>query len=427
MQRIQDQLDAIYTDLSTNVTRIYKRNNLHLAVDLVFHSPLSMYFGNRLLKKGHPEVLIIGDTRCGKSETMLRLLSHYRLGTCSSGENTSFAGLVGGCKTIRNRWRMSWGRIPLNHGGLLGIDEVSGMPLDDIGKMSSLRSSGIAEVTKIQTERTPAQTRLVWLSNPRDDDPVCNHGSGTAIIKKLIGKPEDIARFDFALILEKDEISHEDADERRQPVVDHVHTSDMCHELLLWVWSRTADQVRLDSATVDACHVLGKKMSEKYSSDCPIVNSREQMVKLARLATALACRLFSCDETGDKVVVTPAHVEYVYRFLNEEYDKPHFGYDQFSRQIFDLHSVDDPEEIKEMLSKWGVRISANILQTHQITVRGIEEVTGSDYNEAKMYISKFVRVGALTKRHTFYVKTPAFIKILYEFLNYPKKPKKEEF
>jgi hypothetical protein len=301
------------------------------------------------------------------------------------------------------------------------------MPVDDIGKMSSLRSSGVAEVTKIQTERTPAQTRLVWLSNPRDDDPVCNHGSGTGIIKKLIGKPEDIARFDFAIILEKDEITYADADERKQPNVEHVYTSDLCHELLLWVWSRTPDQVRLDSATVDACHALGERMSKKYSSDCPVVHSREQMVKLARLSTALACRLFSSDETGENVIVTPEHVEYIFDFLNKEYDKPHFGYDQFSKQIFDLHTIENPKEVYDMLARWGVRISSNILQEHQITVKTIEEVTGSEYNEAKMHISKFVRVGALKKRHTFYVKTPAFIKILYDFLNDPQKPPPEDF
>jgi hypothetical protein len=308
---IGEQVDAIYADLSTNVTRIYNRTNLHLAIDLVFHSPLSFYFGKKLIEKGYPEALIIGDTRCGKSETAKCLLRHYRLGARSSGENTSQAGLVGGLHQVRTGWRVSWGRIPLNDKRLLVIDEVSGVLCEEIAQMSDLRSSGIAEVTKIQTERTLARTRLVWLSNPRSADSVNNFGSGTKIIENLIGKPEDIARFDFCIILEKDEIRDDDVDERKQPDVPHRFTSELCHSLVLWAWSRTPEQIRLDDATIDACYEYGKLMGGKYSSDCPIVNSMEQKIKLARLSIALACRLFSCDETGENVVVTPEHVKYI--------------------------------------------------------------------------------------------------------------------
>ena len=196
---IGEKLNDIYGDLSINITGIYNRTNLHLAIDLVYHSPLQFYFGKKLIEKGYPEVLIIGDTRCGKSETSKKLVGHYRLGARSSGENTTPAGLIGGLHQVRTGWRISWGRIPLNDGRLLFIDEVSGILEEEIAKMSDLRSSGIAEVTKIQTERTLARTRLVWLSNPRSTDSINNFGSGTKIIENLIGKPEDIARFDFVV------------------------------------------------------------------------------------------------------------------------------------------------------------------------------------------------------------------------------------
>jgi len=409
---IGDKLNEIYADLSTNVTGIYNRQNLHLAIDLVYHSPMSFYFGKKLVEKGYPEGLIIGDTRCGKSETSKQLINHYNLGARSSGENTTPAGLIGGLHQVRNGWRISWGRIPLNDKRLLFIDEVSGILEEEIAKMSDLRSSGIAEVTKIQTERTFARTRMVWLSNPRSADSINNFGSGTEIITRLIGKPEDIARFDFVVILDKDEIDEEDADERKQPDVPHIFTKSLCHDLVLWAWSRKAEQVRLDAATIDACHTYGKLMSTKYSSDCPIVNSMEQKIKLARLSVSLACRLFSTDDTGQLVIVTPKHVEYIYEFLNRQYDLPHFGYDLFSHKKIHEEHIKDTNTVEDLLAKWGTETCWQVLDNYQMTVKYIEESTGSQYDDAKSQISTLLRNRCLKKRHGFYIKTPAFIKIL---------------
>lgn len=422
---IGDKVNALYSDISTNVTGIYNRTNLHLAIDLVYHSPLSFYFGKRLIEKGYPEVLIIGDTRCGKSETAKQLISHYRMGARSSGENTTQAGLVGGLHQVRTGWRVSWGRIPLNDKRLLFIDEVSGILAEEIAQMSDLRSSGIAEVTKIQTERTLARTRLVWLSNPRSSDSINNFGSGTKIIENLIGKPEDIARFDFVIILEKDEISEDDADERKQPSVPHVHTSELCHDLVLWAWSRNPNHIRLSSATIDACHDFGKLMSRKYSSDCPIVNSMEQKIKLARLSVALACRLFSCDDTGQKVVVNPEHVEYIYHFLNSQYDLNHFGYNMFSHKKSSEEVIKDPKIIVKLLKLWGEETCYQMLENYQTTVKDIEESTGAQRDDAKAQIAQLLRNRCIKKKHAFYIKTPAFIKLLKTYLNNPGKLKEE--
>ena len=421
-----DKVNEIYADICTNVTRIYGRQNLHLAIDLVFHSPLSFYFGDRRVEKGYPELLVIGDTRCGKSETAKCLLNHYRLGARASGENATFSGLVGGLDQVRGRWRVSWGRIPLNHGRLLFIDEVCGLETEEIGAMSDIRSSGIAEINKIRIEQTHARTRLVWLSNPREKSPIGNIASGPSMIAHLIGKPEDIARFDFVLILDKREVDADASDERRQPKVPHRFTSDLCHDLVLWAWSRSADQVRLDGPTVDACHDFGKLMCNKYSSDCPIVNSMEQKVKLARLAVALACRTFSCDETGERVIVRPEHVEYVYNFLNKQYDMPQFGYDLFSKRIRSIEMIRNVQEVEDLLAGWHETFLFQLIDGHQVTAQFIEHSMGIEYGEAKTYLAKLLRNGCLTKQHNFFVKTPAFIALLKEFVE-KGAYKKEEF
>ena len=424
--RLDDKINEIYTDLSTNVTKIYSRNNLHLAIDLIYHSPQTFYFQKKKIDKGYPELLILGDTRCGKSETAKRLIQHYRLGARASGENTSFAGLIGGLSQIRGRWRVSWGRIPLNDKRILFIDEICSLTQEQIGAMSDVRSSGIAEINKIRIEQTHARTRLIWMSNPREKGSVSNSASGPAMIEYLIGKPEDIARFDFVLIVDKREVDADAADERRQPVVPHVYTSDLCHDLVLWAWSRTADQVRLANATVDACHDLGKLMCRKYSSDFPLVNTMEQKIKLARLATSLACRLFSTDD-GHNVIVKPEHVQYVHDFLNAQYDAPHFGYDLFSKRAKASESISDKEAILNMFAQWGVMVAYQFIEAQQITSKFVEEATGLEYNEAKFNMARLMRNGCLVKRHNFYVKTSAFIDLLKNFIESPREKKPDDF
>lgn len=428
MSKIGDKLDGIYKDLSTNVTQIYDRDNLHFALDLVFHGVLSFNLGREKIFKGYPEVLIVGDTRCGKSETSEKLVNHYRLGQIASGENSSFSGLVGGVQQVRNRWSITWGKIPLNHKRLLIIDEVSGLSYEDIGNLSQIRSSGVAEITKIVTEKTQARTRLAWLSNPRKNATVSDFGSGTDLIINLIGKPEDVARFDFAIVLANSDVDKNLINDPNMDAVEHVYTSQLCHDLILWAWSRTPDQVIISEKTYRACVYFAKLMFEKYSDECPLVKAEEQKKKLARCAVSLACRLFSTS-TGEDVIVTPEHVEHVYNFLCAEYDRPKFGYDLWSQNKKKAALIADPVKVKEELDEMGGRaVASQILDMRQVTVKGIEEAVGcADRSQAVVHVSKLLRHGALKSYQTYYFKTPGFIDILKDYIHNDLENIREEF
>ena len=110
MKHIATKFDEIHNDLEANVTRIYQRRDLLTAVDLVYHSVLQFKFQGVLVKKGWLECLVIGDTRCGKSETLERIAEHYMAGEVVTGENVSFAGLVGGLQQSQKVWSITWGR-----------------------------------------------------------------------------------------------------------------------------------------------------------------------------------------------------------------------------------------------------------------------------------------------------------------------------
>ena len=423
---MQDEIKKIYDDLAANVTFIHNRQNLHLALDLVWHSPLSFRFGKKIIKKGFPELLVVGDTRCGKSETASALLKHYRLGAKASGENASKAGLVGGMEQINKKWRVSWGRIPLNNKRLLIIDEASSLKVEQIADMSNVRSECIAEISKIGGhQRTEAYTRLIWLSNTRDGGTIGSYGTGMRIIEHLIGNKEDVARFDLAIIIDKDELTVDQMDERYVDEVPHIYTSDLCHALVLWCWSRRMDQVIIGKSTYNACFDLGKKMSEKYSEECPLVNRSEQKLKLCRLAAGLAGRLFSTDSSGEKLIVLPEHVEYVYNFMCYEYDKPHFGYNTFSARKKQTTTFQNPKEVVNVLAEMSGKTAEQLLETYQITVKSIEESTGQSYELAKHYVSVLLKEGALRKTGTYYTKTTAFNKVLKEFIHDPTALEKE--
>lgn len=330
---VKGKFDEIHRDFEANVTHIVGRSDLLTGIDLTYHSALGFNFQGIPIQKGWLEFLCIGDTRTGKSETTQSMLRHYQLGEMSVAENTSYAGLVGGLQqTGDKRWFLTWGKLPLNDGRLFVIDEASGLSLDDIAKMSGIRSSGIAEITKIQTERTTSRTRLIWLSNPRSGNSLATYSHGVQAVAELIGKAEDISRFDFVVSAAKDEVSIQDINRTIDPALlpKHVYTSDLCKLLILWAWSRKPEDIEFEDEAVRLILEYAIEMGEMYSSQVPLVEGANQRIKIARLAVATAARLFSTDEQGEKVIVKPCHVRFVYDYLDQIYSKPSLNYKGFS-------------------------------------------------------------------------------------------------
>jgi hypothetical protein len=283
--------------------------------------------------------------------------------------------------------------------------------------MSQIRSSGIAEITKIQTERTFARTRLVWLSNPRSDTPVSYFNSGVEIVKDLIGKPEDIARFDLVLVMATNEVPKEVINASSRETVEHIYTSELCHHLILWVWSRKPDQVIISEATTQKCLDVAEKLCNKYSSDVPIVTISEQKIKIIRLAVALAARLFSCDIKGEKVIVNPEHVEYIGEYLDKIYSTTAFAYDIWSKSRRSAITLTNEKLVEDRLRAIGKAVIEVLMDMRQIRINDIEEVLGMTREEAKEFISFMVRNRALCKQYTYYIKQPALIVLLRRLQN----------
>jgi len=411
---LRKRLNSMYDDLEANVTRIYSRRAMHLVADLAWHSPLLITFDGRVVK-GWAEVLILGDSSQGKSETVLGLMNHYGLGEKVECKNASVAGLLGGLQQLGSRWFVTWGVIPTHDRRLVVLEELKGANTEIIAKLTDMRSSGVAEIPKIEKRKTHARTRLVALSNPRSDMPVRSYSFAVTAIKELIGSLEDVRRFDMCLIVSASEIDPAILNKlyRARPKVDHRHTQELCRSLILWSWTRTPEQVVFDEQTSSMILDAATKLSDEFSDVIPLIDRGSTRYKLARLASALACRTFSTEDT-ESVVVRPCHVDFVVDFVRKVYGSQTFGYADLTAAVRLTAELSDPKLIEKHLNEtpFPTDFVQSMLHTERVDLQDIQDWCGWDRHEAIQFLSFLVRKHALQRDGRAYRKTPPFISLL---------------
>lgn len=418
--RPEDVFSNVYEDFLCNVHRIVGRLDLQIAFDLCFHSVLQFKFQNVQLRKGWVEALILGDSGQGKTEMSLCLLNHYSLGDRVQGEGSSTAGLIGGIERLGDRWILVWGRIPQMDRRLLIIDEFAGVSEEDIAKMSDIRSTGVAEITKIRTERASARTRLIMMSNTRDGQPLSAYNTGVEAIKSVFTHSEDIRRLEFAVCVASGEVSEQDLNAPRKPCT-HRYTAQACRDLILWAWSLSPDDVLFDSSVETLILQKASELSDKYSASIPLVEPADMRLKLARLSVACACRCFSADDKG-KVVVKAEHVEFVCGFLCRCYDSATMSYNTYSERA-EHESTFNNGELEQALADlrklpdW--KKTVDILERIDSPFRlyEISEQLGADNWEARDIIKFLSKYHMLKNLPVGYRKQPK----LNEFLREAKK------
>ena len=100
----------------------------------------------------------------------------------------------------------------------------------------------------------------------------------------------------------------------------------------MWVWTRQAEQIIWARGAEDAVYKHALAMGETYIEDPPLVQAANIRIKIARMAVALAARLFSTDASHEKIIVTKAHVEDAVTFIGILYGMTAFGYEERSRE-----------------------------------------------------------------------------------------------
>lgn len=418
---IMKKMEDIYEDTIIHISGIKQRLDLFIAVMLTYCSPLHFNFEERMVHKGWLETLVLGDTRTGKTVMLRSLINYFKAGELLLGESASFAGLIGGLQQgAGNQWQLNWGRIPLNDRRIVIIDEMSGLQTWEIAKLSGIRSSGIAEITKIRTERTFARTRLLWLSNPRGSREeisrqLNSYSQGIRAVPELIGKPEDISRFDIVLLLSQDEISQDEITKPIHRPKEFKYKGDDFHDLIMWSWKFYPKHILFKKETETYINELAKKLGSKYDQSIPVVMASEQHIKLARLATATAAMVYSTED-GSNLLVKPEHAEFAYNFLNWIFDKAVCSYDEYSRLEKARYSLKNEEEVIKLLQRNKNSID-QLLDSEKLTQGDLTEIFDIERSEIRKTINNLITNRAMKRGTNGYIKTPAFIKFLRDNKN----------
>ena len=413
------KMQEIVKDLAANVTKVYGRDPLHLAYDLVWHSALNFNFLGHPIEKGWLELLVVGDTRTGKSLAGQQLTRHYQAGVLKSCEGTTFAGLIGGATQPTGKgWAINWGVIPLNDRRLVILDEFSGISGKNvIEQMSSLRSSGRAQITKIEVRETNARTRLIWISNPIDGRAMNEHeGGAIEAIRGLINSPEDIARFDFAISVSEEEVDSDVINSTSHTVVEHVYTQALCSTLIAWAWSRKVDQVIWDFGVERHLLEYAKSLGAVYVPDPPLIQVASVKEKLARLSVAVAARLFSSTKDGQKIRVRREHVDAAVELLGLFYEARTFGYADHSKRIIrnkELANQNRRQAYQYLATEEKVRLTLRSVSGGDFKLRDFVEFQAMELSAAQQAVVKLQEWKMIeTKSRGYMRKTPALLQVL---------------
>lgn len=429
-QSVESKMAEIHTDLERNVTYIWDRRKVAIAVDLVYHSVLSFVFQEQQVKRGWVECLIIGDSGQAKTTLVERLMQHYKSGELLSGESSRRTGLVYNIQQTgsKGNWSLMWGAMPLNDGGLLTVDELSGMAEDDLAKMSDVRSSGIAKASGVVTAETTSRTRMIFISNPRNGRQLKAENYGVSSILKLWGKAEDVRRLDFAVGVASGEVEADIVNKSILdiPPVEHKFTTDKCKMRVMWAWSRRPENVIFTQAASDTILQNAAKMGKKYSSRIPLVEPADQRLKLARLSVGVAASVYSTDD-GTNIIVDEAHVNFVVSYLNEVYDSKALAYDRFSADEFENSDTTDAAMARLKTGFIGIPFATRsvmdvvkaLYQMPYFNRNTLEDATGLDRDELKNLLQFLISNSIIEKAGQDYKRTPVGLTFIEQLLINP--------
>lgn len=420
VEAVKERLTALYEDLEANVTRIYGRRELHLVIDVAYHSPVLISLGDREIG-GWGCVVVAGDTAQGKSETSERLMEHYGLGERVDCKNASVAGLLGGVQQVGSKWFVVWGALPMHDRRLVILEELKGASTEVIAKLTEVRSSGVAQIPKIEKRKANARTRLVMISNPRSGRAMSTYSFGVEVLRELLGAPEDLRRVDLAIALRAGAVSLGDMYTRR--TVPHTHTSDLCRRLVLWAWTLNRGEAYLDEGALRALAARRDDAVQRYDDVIPLVDAGTIEQKLARVAAGIAARTFSAD-ADHRLVVREAHVAVAYDLMRRLYDDEAMKYGELSAIRRRMRSVTDKHVVEDWLRRQmnADHLVKGLHEADLVTKDDVADYGGLDLQGAQQVVSFLVRTHCLRRvsPHS-YAKNPDFVTLLRELYDGEKK------
>lgn len=276
------------------------------------------------------------------------------------------------------------------------MEEFSGGGQELVSQLTEIRSSNRVRIDRLDGRMdVPAMVRMLSISNPATSGGISRsleqYSSGVQVILDLVGASEDIARYDFFLLVEEpkgyisplDMFDLEPYD--KQAYMDRIR----------WIWSRNADQVTLDRPIAQYIVDAATRLNDSY--DCHIkLFGAEAWKKVARIAIAVAGMLVSTDDEYKNIIVKNEHVDFAENFLKAIYDNEVFKLRRFVDDVRS-HSIlrdVDIHTLQEIYTN-NYAVLEQLYISTEMTQRQLQLVSGLEPNTfgklmATLTGSKFV-------------------------------------
>ncbi len=318
---LQHHYDAWMADC-----RVYGRLDLFSSYLLTMCSVTEIpYKGDTI--KGCLDTIAIGDTRTGKSLLAQNMLRKLNMGGYVNGENARMTGVLGGVVRLGDSWLITWGAIPLNDKGFLTIDEATGLSIEDISQMSSVRSSCVATISKVVRGEARARTRLFWIANSRSGKNTNEYfWKGFGAFQEFIPVNEDQARFDLVVGASRDDI---------EDLVDIE--SDMLNEdvlrkyrnLIYGAWTIDAQYIKVQDYSY--VHKKTKELCEVFHGGTLLIKEAAYE-KVLRVAGALA--MLSCSFDNDmNLLITNQLIDWSFDYLTYIFSRSSIDYKYYVKKV----------------------------------------------------------------------------------------------
>lgn len=349
VEEIDRYLEQRWRDLSWNVTKVYGRQDVQIAWDLMMHSAIEISVaGSR--ERGWLDIAIIGDTRSGKSQTVTRMIDFTSMGKhFTAVSNISRAGVVMGADRFG---MLQPGAFPRANGKALVLDETHFLVENErrckrehpLSWLQSARAEGfVSGIKNYGARELPARVRLCLIANwmtgkRRNFQYRCQH------LLELYGTPETLARTDFAIAVEG-RPTHSTLTRTKQ-----WWTPERTRALIQRAWAQQPSQVHISEESIARAKEVVREWAGLYDSErIPLFTVEEKEFSLLRSAVAIANLCFSHSK-GDinSVEVRPVHIEWVKQWYEHTWRT--VQYEEWSERCARAKTVVNPLTAEKLLS-----------------------------------------------------------------------------
>ena len=299
--------------------RVYGRLDLFSALLLTLCSVTEIPYKSGVIK-GVMDTIVVGDTRTGKSLMVQNVLSKLGIGGYINGENARLTGVLGGVVRLGDSWIITWGAIPLNDKGFVAIDEATGLTVEDITQMSSVRSGCVATINKVVRGEAKARTRLFWVSNPRSGKNLNEYfwrGFGT--FQEFIPVNEDQARYDLLIGASRDDVDTLQDIPNKTLSIEEIAKY---RNLINFAWN--IETSNIEHVDYQHLHEVTNILCEKYKGGTLLIKEAAYE-KILRVAASLAILTCSINEKGN-LVISNKLLDWACDFIEYTFKRPAIDY-----------------------------------------------------------------------------------------------------